>query len=689
MRLLSTKTFKVHIFDSNIPRYAIISHTWDAEELTFQKIQNLKTAKLHVGWKKVEGACSRALAFNFEWIWIDTCCINKESSSELSEALNSMFVYYSSSAVCYAYLSDASRKEDPRDPKSGFKRSRWFQRGWTLQELLTPSNVVLVDKDWREIGTRYSLRDAISAITMIPVEAFEGRRIDTFSIAQRMSWAAFRETSKPEDLAYSLMGIFGVHMPPIYGEGGTKAFIRLQQEIIKVSEDRSIFAWVARPSCNEPRGLLAKSLDEFRYSGDIGISESVKGSYSFINNGLQIKLPMMRHIPSAGSEANSPDVQFMALLLSVGAKDQTHICLYLSPLETEGQFIRCRPSEMPRLSRNLEQLKLRDVFVKEPNQPWRERTLSKPGQAEHRIGLRLTPPARSLFKLDSSTGAKINEEDRIMTIPKNTYADLLYKDQDRRKAFRVIVNFDADNQTKVQLTIYRKVGDQWKTFDDSDSKDQNSYKDRILKPFPDNSRMSLSVQKTGNLDPGYLIIDYLPSDSDAMPFSAKPLKRPKAGIMVDFPNTKFDLQETFPPDFYQKRWGEGETWISIPDGTDSPGRFRVLTFQENLLKPNKIIYVVIGIGRVSSWTDILYGNDDGVDRGEKIWKSYLDSGSRAEKRQTSASVTLRSPVPGKDLEKQLSCTATVERYDKVKLTYAMSTVPKPAKTKARINHREN
>ncbi|THU97098.1 HET-domain-containing protein [Dendrothele bispora CBS 962.96] len=240
MRLLHTRTFKVHTFDSgdtrvNIPRYVIISHTWDAEELTFQEIQNLEIAKLHPGWRKVEGACIRALRFNFNWIWMDTCCINKESSSELSEALNSMFIYYSDSDDCYVYLSDASCKEDPRDADSGFRKSRWFQRGWTLQELLAPSNVVLVDKDWREIGTRYSLKDAISAITMIPVEVFEGRRIETFSIAQRMSWAAFRETSRPEDQAYSLMGIFGVNMPPIYGEGGTKAFVRLQQEIIKAS----------------------------------------------------------------------------------------------------------------------------------------------------------------------------------------------------------------------------------------------------------------------------------------------------------------------------------------------------------------------------------------------------------------------------------------------------------------------
>ncbi|THU95450.1 hypothetical protein K435DRAFT_966419 [Dendrothele bispora CBS 962.96] len=686
MRLLNTKTFKVHEFSSDIPRYAIISHTWDAEELTFREIQNLKTAKLHAGWKKVEGACTRARRFRFDWIWMDTCCIDKGSSSELSEALNSMYIYYSDSDVCYAYLSDASSKEDPRDPKSGFRKSRWFQRGWTLQELLAPSNVILVDKDWREIGTRYSLRDAISAITMIPVEVLKGRKIENFSIAQRMSWAAFRKTLKPEDQAYSLMGIFGVNMPPIYGEGGTKAFIRLQQEIIKVSDDRSIFAWVARSPCNEPRGLLAKSPDEFRLSGDIGISDSVQGSYSFINNGLQIKLPLMRHRPSAGSKANSPDVQFIALLLSVGAKDKGHICLYLSPLEAEGQFVRCRPSEMPRLSRNLEQLKLREVFVKETNQQRRKEPRSpKSGQTGHQVGVRLSRSAQSLFVQDRITGkgARFDKKRGIVTISKNNSSSttLSYRHQDRRKAFNVIMKLNPNDSIKVQLTTHHKIDDEWKPFDNSDLKDQISYKDRIFKSFPDSSRVSLAVQKTGNLDLGILDIDYFPSDSNTIPFNAKPqLKRPKAGIMVEFPNT-FDLQETFPPDFYQREWGEGETWISIPDGTE---RFRVLTFRENSSKTDKLFYVVIGIEGVSSWTDISSGDDNGANAVEKLWKSYRNLGSRAKTRyQRQTSVTLRSEaVLGKNPGKRLSCTVTAERYDRVKLTCEMSTVPKPAKSSA-------
>ncbi|KAF5344936.1 hypothetical protein D9758_011568 [Tetrapyrgos nigripes] len=242
MRLLNTQTLKLQEFDTDIPRYAILSHRWEKEEVTFQDIQNLQTASLKAGYAKVWNACARARNYDFEWIWIDSCCINKESSAELSEAINSMYQYYEDAVVCYVYLCDVSIEFHPRNPKSTFKDSQWFKRGWTLQELVAPRNVVFLDKYWVRIGTRWTLRDVVSAITSIPVEVFEGRDINTYSVAQRMSWASLRETTRAEDQAYSLMGIFGVSMPPIYGEGGAKAFMRLQQEIIKISDDRSIFA---------------------------------------------------------------------------------------------------------------------------------------------------------------------------------------------------------------------------------------------------------------------------------------------------------------------------------------------------------------------------------------------------------------------------------------------------------------
>ncbi|THU93555.1 hypothetical protein K435DRAFT_903457, partial [Dendrothele bispora CBS 962.96] len=211
-----------------------------------------------------------------------------------------MYQYYLDASVCYVYLSDVLEKEDPEDVKSSFRRSRWFTRGWTLQELLAPATAVFLDQSWTEVGTKWSLRDVISVITSIPGRVLKDGNIDRYSIAQRMSWAAWRETTRSEDQAYCLMGIFGVSMAPIYGEGGTKAFMRLQQEIIKISDDRSIFAWIAKEDEREEelsRGLLARSPCEFRASGDVGVSDTpllgTRSSFSFNNNGLHIHLSLM------------------------------------------------------------------------------------------------------------------------------------------------------------------------------------------------------------------------------------------------------------------------------------------------------------------------------------------------------------------------------------------------------------
>ncbi|KAF5319849.1 hypothetical protein D9758_018800 [Tetrapyrgos nigripes] len=311
------------------PRYAILSHTWEKEEVTFQDIQNLQTARLKAGYVKVWNACARARNYDFEWIWIDSCCINKESSAELSEAINSMYQYYEDAAVCYVYLCDVSAEYHPRNPKSTFKDSRWFKRGWTLQELLAPWNVVFLDKDWVRIGP----------------EVFEGRDINTYSVAQRMSWAAERETTRAEDQAYSLMGIFGVSMPPIYGEGGAKAFMRLQQEIIKISDDRSIFAWVAASSeHDENRGLLAKSPYEFRMSGEVKASKSDcigdRSSYSFGNNGLRIHLPL-----ETTDDSSRGDDVFLASLLCQSERDGSFLSFYLRKTSRH-QYARCYPDQL-------------------------------------------------------------------------------------------------------------------------------------------------------------------------------------------------------------------------------------------------------------------------------------------------------------------------------------------------------
>ncbi|KAH8689252.1 ankyrin repeat-containing domain protein [Phaeosphaeriaceae sp. PMI808] len=246
MRLVDTASSQIQEFrDHEIEKYAILSHTWGEEEKK--------------GFKKIKESCSLAKKEGFEFIWIDTCCIDKTSSAELSEAINSMYRWYQEADVCYAYLADVTRR-------SQLSRSRWFTRGWTLQELIAPSRLEFLDQNWEKLGTKEELRQTVSECTGIPVGILSGSDdLESISIAQRMSWAARRETSRIEDRAYCLLGIFRINMPLIYGERET-AFIRLQEEIMKISADHSLFAWKSDDSRG---GLLATSPAAYIDSSDI------------------------------------------------------------------------------------------------------------------------------------------------------------------------------------------------------------------------------------------------------------------------------------------------------------------------------------------------------------------------------------------------------------------------------------
>jgi hypothetical protein len=178
-----------------------------------------------------------------KYVWIDTCCIDKRSSAELSEAINSMWKWYWKSEVCYAYLADV--------PSEGFisgttdyselSRSRWFTRGWTLQELIAPHNLLFLGQDWRVIGikeefglfatqismTKYYNKMFLSKISEITGIAESVLHFDLdirlIPAAQKMAWAARRRTARDEDLAYALIGLFDVNMPILYGEGLKRA----------------------------------------------------------------------------------------------------------------------------------------------------------------------------------------------------------------------------------------------------------------------------------------------------------------------------------------------------------------------------------------------------------------------------------------------------------------------------------
>lgn len=179
------------------------------------------------GYTKIKRCCGMALSEGWKYVWIDTCCIDKTSSADLSEAINAMYGWYEKAEVCYVYLADVSAT----DFDDEFRISRWFFTGWTLQELLAPRTVVFYYRDWEELGTKWSLRDEISRATGITHhQMIDHKRVN---VATRMSWAALRETTPIEDTAYSLLGLFDINMPLLYGEG-SKAFMRLQHEILQI-----------------------------------------------------------------------------------------------------------------------------------------------------------------------------------------------------------------------------------------------------------------------------------------------------------------------------------------------------------------------------------------------------------------------------------------------------------------------
>ena len=273
MRLLNVKSLELEAFNENAaPSYAILSHTWgsDKDEVSYEELSN-GSVNQKAGYRKIRQASAVAAQRGLSYIWIDTCCIDKSSSSELSETINSMFRWYKNSEVCFAYLEDVPAIQNGRrsTQENDFKKSRWFTRGWTLQELLAPRSVIFFSRNWQQIGSKIDMATQISQITNIDKRALRDLRyVQSTSLAKRMSWAANRQTTREEDIAYCLLGIFGVNMPLLYGEGPS-AFVRLQEEIMKASTDQSLFAWnsvPARPLWEKGiplRGLFARHPREF------------------------------------------------------------------------------------------------------------------------------------------------------------------------------------------------------------------------------------------------------------------------------------------------------------------------------------------------------------------------------------------------------------------------------------------
>jgi hypothetical protein len=230
---------KNHVVDT--PRYAILSHTWgsDADEVTFGDVMNsIGTNK--PGYHKLKFCGEQAARDGLQYFWVDSCCIDQSNNSEVSEAINSMFQWYGGAARCYVYLSDipvSDQHNQQSEPswEATFRASRWFKRGWTLQELLAPASVEFFTRQGRRLGDKQSLGREIHEITGIPLPALQGTPLSQFRVEERLKWSANRQTTRGEDLAYCLLGIFGVFMSAIYGEGKEHALRRLRREIGKTA----------------------------------------------------------------------------------------------------------------------------------------------------------------------------------------------------------------------------------------------------------------------------------------------------------------------------------------------------------------------------------------------------------------------------------------------------------------------
>ncbi|ROW05456.1 hypothetical protein VSDG_00608 [Cytospora chrysosperma] len=340
MRLINVRNLEIEEFGpSDAPDYAILSHAWDGCEATLSewrsRITRLRKAR-KPGFAKVLATCKQARRDGLSHVWVDTVCIDKTSSAELSEAINSMFAWYERAKICYVYLADV-----PSNPPTGvdllelMATSRWFTRGWTLQELIAPDHVVFYSQSWAYIGTKKALASFISNVTGIDQLCVRKETgLGNYSIAQRMSWAADRSTTRPEDIAYCLLGIFSINMPLLYGEG-ERAFIRLQEEIIRTSDDHSVLAFDTVLSRNS---LLADHPRLFRGMQNLqpALTSRITPPFSMTNAGLTIRTPLIRTL--------SP-YWVLAVLNCVEIENQkgvqrSQICLPL--LGKDGIYMRAR-----------------------------------------------------------------------------------------------------------------------------------------------------------------------------------------------------------------------------------------------------------------------------------------------------------------------------------------------------------
>ncbi|KAH9218265.1 heterokaryon incompatibility protein-domain-containing protein [Leptodontidium sp. 2 PMI_412] len=341
MRLINAHTLELELFPDPVPSdvpYVILSHTWTDDEITFSDMQDLPIAISKASFVKIQKTCDIAISNGLQYVWVDTCCIDKTSSAELSEAINSMFRWYKNALICFAYLFDVPANCQ-LEGSPYFRDSRWFKRGWTLQELIAPTALVFFDKEWNMQGTKMDLFEDIESITGIDQWVLNGSApLSAISLAKRMSWAAGRTTTRVEDLAYCLLGIFEVNMPMIYGEG-SRAFVRLQEEILKKTTDLSLFAWRSKGEAKY-QGILASSPADFEGCGKIAANEDqfrFRDEITMTNKGVKLNTTL---------QYSGDDVYILDLHCYNEERDGTEIRVGIYLKRALDTYFRHRPQEI-------------------------------------------------------------------------------------------------------------------------------------------------------------------------------------------------------------------------------------------------------------------------------------------------------------------------------------------------------
>jgi len=309
MRLINTETLKLEEFTASTPPYAILSHTWhdDGPEVSMADMLAIPQSD-DPKFAKIRGICSEAARIGLDYAWVDTCCIDKSSSAELSEAINSMFEWYRGAVVCYCLLSDFQTESSL---EADLAKCRWFTRGWTLQELIAPDILVFFDDSWTARGSirireslydwpaQYSegayevdLSEQISEITGVPLSVLSAvNTLQSTPAVEIMSWASLRTTTRIEDQAYSLLGLLDVNLPLLYGER-LKAFTRLQEEVLRRRGDLSLLAWTpsSQSELSVYFGILAPSPKEFAWCRGHQVSQPARHNteVSVTHRGLRL-----------------------------------------------------------------------------------------------------------------------------------------------------------------------------------------------------------------------------------------------------------------------------------------------------------------------------------------------------------------------------------------------------------------